>query len=289
MSLSTADEVAAGEFARIRRLGLTDEAALRSLCARDPIAHCFVSSRIEASLPATAATFFLGSFDGAEKMRSAVYVGANLVPVETDEPDRHAFAAVLEPAAARISSIVGPQDEVLDLWRKLEVPWGPAREVRVDQQLLVIDRSSDVEALPAVRPVHESELELFVPACVAMFTAEVGISPLAGGMAAAYHARVSETVRAGRALALLEGKSVVFKAEVGSIADGVCQIQGVWVDPAHRGRGIGTAGMAAVVDYTRANFAPVVSLYVNHYNEAARRAYARVGFAQHATFATVLR
>lgn len=289
MSLSTADDIAAGDFARVRRLGITDELALRALCGRDPVAHCFVTSRIDVSLPSTAPTFFLGAFDVNENLRSAIYVGANLVPIETDETDRRALAAVLEPAAPKISSLVGPQAEVLDLWRMFEIPWGPAREVRVDQQLLVIDRQPEVEPLPGVRPVRGSELEVFVPACVAMFTAEVGVSPLAGGMAAAYHSRVSETVRAGRALALFDGDSVVFKAEVGSVADGVCQIQGVWVDPAHRGRGLGTSGMAAVVEYAREHFAPVVSLYVNHYNEAARRAYARVGFAQHATFATVLR
>lgn len=288
MTVSTAADVEASQL-RVRRLGITDEAALRLLCRRDPITHCFVNSRIGVSLASAAPTFFLGVFDKDQVLKSALYVGANVVPIETDDIDRRALAAVLESAAAKTSSLVGPQHEVLDLWRLLEVPWGPAREVRVDQQLLVIDHPAQADALIGVRPVRESELEMFVPACVAMFTAEVGVSPLAGGMAAAYHARVSETVRAGRALALFDGSQVVFKAEVGSVADGVCQVQGVWVDPSNRGRGFGIAGMAAVVEYARAHFAPVVSLYVNHYNEVARRAYARVGFRQHATYATVLR
>jgi predicted GNAT family acetyltransferase len=34
--------------------------------------------------------------------------------------------------------------------------------------------------------------------------------------------------------------------------------------------------------------APTVSLYVNDYNEAARRVYQRCGFRQMGTFATVL-
>ena len=288
MTVITADGVHAGQL-RVRRLGITDETALRDLCRRDPITHCFVNSRIPFSLSSTAQTFFLGVFDAEHALRGALYVGTNVVPVETQESDRIALAAVIEAAATKTSSLVGPQDEVLDLWRLLELPWGPAREVRVDQQLLVIDHAAAADVLVGVRPVRESELDVFVPACVAMFTAEVGVSPLAGGMAAAYHARVSETVRAGRALAKFEGSQVVFKAEVGSIADGVCQVQGVWVDPDYRGRGYGTSGMAAVVEYARAHFAPVVSLYVNHYNEVARRAYARVGFRQHATYATVLR
>jgi predicted GNAT family acetyltransferase len=46
--------------------------------------------------------------------------------------------------------------------------------------------------------------------------------------------------------------------------------------------------MAAVVAATRASIAPVVSLYVNAYNERAVAAYRRVGFEQVGTFATVL-
>jgi predicted GNAT family acetyltransferase len=62
----------------------------------------------------------------------------------------------------------------------------------------------------------------------------------------------------------------------------------VWVSPALRGQGLGVAGMAAVVDLVRRDLAPVVSLYVNDYNRAARRIYDRVGFHQTATFATVM-
>jgi uncharacterized protein len=80
----------------------------------------------------------------------------------------------------------------------------------------------------------------------------------------------------------------VFKAEIGAVSRTVCQIQGVWVDPTHRGRGIGTAGTAAVVEYARTAIAPVVSLYVNDYNAAARAAYARVGFREVGHFASVL-
>jgi predicted GNAT family acetyltransferase len=65
-------------------------------------------------------------------------------------------------------------------------------------------------------------------------------------------------------------------------------VQGVWVPPDRRGEGLAVGGMAAVVEHVRREIAPVVSLYVNEYNHAARGAYARVGFEQSATFATVM-
>ena len=65
-------------------------------------------------------------------------------------------------------------------------------------------------------------------------------------------------------------------------------MQGVWVTPRLRGRGIGAAGTAAVVEYARASIAPVVSLYVNDFNVAARAAYQRVGFRDVGQYASVL-
>jgi predicted GNAT family acetyltransferase len=103
-----------------------------------------------------------------------------------------------------------------------------------------------------------------------------------------YRARVRELVEAGRAYARIEDGEVVFKAEVGTAIRGVCQIQGVWVNPRFRGRGLAAAGMAAVVELARQYVAPVVSLYVNDYNLAARAVYRRVGFRQIGTFGSIL-
>jgi uncharacterized protein len=62
----------------------------------------------------------------------------------------------------------------------------------------------------------------------------------------------------------------------------------VYVVPDRRGEGIGTAGIAAVVELALRNIAPVVALYVNEHNTVARRAYERAGFRQTATFTTIM-
>ena len=121
-----------------------------------------------------------------------------------------------------------------------------------------------------------------------MFTEEVGVSPLRVDGGAGYRARVAELVRAGQSLAWFDGDRVLFKAEIGAVSRAACQVQGVWVAPSHRGRGIGTAGTAAVVEYARTAIAPVVSLYVNDFNAAARAAYRRVGFREVGRYASVL-
>jgi len=176
----------------------------------------------------------------------------------------------------------------MDLWRLLEPAWGPAREVRAHQPLLAIDHEPGIEPDPLVRMSVPTEIDRLLPACIDMFTEEVGVSPVAGGSGSAYRARILEIIRTGRSFVRFEDGEVLFKAEVGAASEAACQVQGVWVAHASRGRGLSAPAMAAVVHLARASIAPTISLYVNDFNTAARKAYARVGFVQVGEFATVL-
>ena len=99
---------------------------------------------------------------------------------------------------------------------------------------------------------------------------------------------MAELIAAGRAFARFDEQgSVMFKAEIGALSPATAQLQGVWVRPDLRGRGSGTAAMAAVLRLGL-GLAPTVSLYVNDYNTAGRRLYHRLGLRQMATLQTVL-
>ena len=273
----------------VRPLTSSDLVGVFHLLDADPVANCFVTSRVRIAGvdPWRLGGDILGYFT-SDGLASVVYCGANLVPVATTPAARASFADRLRRIGRRCSSLVGPSDEVLDLWRLLEPAWGPAREVRSNQPVMVIDSAPIVVGDPLVREATMDDLDVLVPACVEMFTAEVGVSPTAGGGASGYRARIAEIVKARRSFVRIEDDVVVFKAEVGAVGDGVCQVQGVWVDPTRRGRGLSRTGMAAVVEHSRARIAPTVSLYVNDYNTAARKAYRSVGFREQGSFATVL-
>jgi len=273
----------------LRVLSPRDLHAVMALLATDPIAHCFVTSRVKGSgLDPWRLGGELWGWSEDNEFVSLLYLGANLVPVNTTPQARMAFAERLRRLGRRCSSIVGPTHDVTELWPLIAESWGPVREIRASQPLLFIDSDSAIIPDYGVRQVHESELDILVPACIAMFTEEVGISPTTGGGGDAYRARILELIRMGRAYARIENGKVVFKAEIGAIGEGVCQVQGVWVAPEFRGLGIGAPGMSAVVGLARRQAAPVVSLYVNDYNLAARRLYARVGFRDAGTLTTIL-
>ena len=273
----------------VRAIDAQSISQLQSLISQDPIRHCLLAARVENGSGGYRNSYsdLLGYFDDG-KLKSALLCGANVVPVNTSLIARQEFASVLSRSGRRSSSIVGPASEVLDLWSRLSPSWGSAREVREDQPVLAMREQSGIRSDDEVRYSTLADLDELVPACVAMFTEEVGVSPNSGGGASAYRNRVAELVSARRSFVRYLGDELVFKAEIGTVGSEVAQVQGVWVKPEYRGKGISVPAMAAVVKYVLADIAPVVSLYVNNYNAPALATYRNVGFEQVDTFATVL-
>ncbi|WP_185034603.1 GNAT family N-acetyltransferase [Streptomyces candidus] len=260
------------------------------LLESEPVNNAFVTSRVKvAGLdPWRLGGEMWGWYEGG-RLRSLCYSGANLVPICATPEAVRAFAERARRTGRRCSSLVGPAEPTAELWRLLEPSWGPARDVRPHQPLMVADRMpDDITPDPLVRRIRKDEMDVIMPACVAMFTEEVGVSPMAGDGGLLYQARVAELVGAGRAFARTEDGKVVFKAEIGAVTPDACQIQGVWVAPEHRGRGLSVTGMAAVLRHALADVAPVVSLYVNDFNAPARASYRRVGFREVGEFMSVL-
>jgi uncharacterized protein len=275
--------------APVRLLDDRDLDEVLALCDRDPAANVFVSSRVRSGGldPGALGAQMWGYFSGGQ-LESVCYAGANLVPVGATPAAIHAFAERAHKQGRRCSSLVGPAAAVKDLWELLRPYWGPARAIRSAQPVMAISAGPQVPPDPAVRQVRLSEVGVLLPACVAMFTEEVGVSPAGGDGGALYRARVTELIVSGRAFARIEGDRVVFKAEIGAVTPLACQVQGVWVDPRLRGKGLAAPGMAAVVAAAQHLFAPLVTLYVNDFNRPARAAYLRTGFTEVGTFMSVL-
>ena len=275
-------------LAGARLLDDRDLPGLRRLLDADPVGNCFVAARVEIGglEPWRLGAEVWGYGNG--RLEAACFSGANLVPVGSNPAALRAFGDRARRQGRRCSSIVGQAEAVTELWNHLGSSWGPARDIRPAQPVLATRTAPEVPVDPAVRRVRPEELDALLPASVAMFTEEVGTSPIGADGGAAYRARVRDLIATGRAFARFERGEVVYKAEIGAVSALACQIQGVWVSPSHRGRGLGTAGTAAVVREALRSVAPVVSLYVNDYNLPARRAYARVGLRSVGTFASIL-
>lgn len=273
---------------RVRALTSADRDQALEVCARDTRTNVFVAARILEGALATSPGAVLG-YAGEAGLQSLCWVSANLVPVECTELAIEAFASKMRRWRHHCSSLFGPSEMVLPLWEALRPAWGEPRDVRPHQPFLAVagPLSSGIVCDQRVRRARLSEVDLVMPAAEAMFIEEIGYPPYRGS-GQLYRQGIASLISDGHTFVRVDDGEVVFKADIGSVALGVAQVQGVWVAPRWRGQGLAVPAMAAVVEQVQAEIAPVVTLYVNDFNTPAKSTYARVGFSAAGSFATVL-
>ncbi len=272
-----------------RILTAADAPLVRELVAADPVGNVFVGSRVDAGVLNPTSAGVLWGWP-ADRPTALLHVGANMVPVATD---LSAIPAFVEAAGRRrtCQSIVGPSWLAWPLWQALAARWGTVyqavREVRRHQPVMALSGPPIGAIDHRVRPITGAEFSSYLQASVAMYTEEVGSDPLAQGAGAGYRNYCRWLVDSGRAFGIVEDGRVIFKSDIGAASGSVAQIQGVWLDPELRGRGLSAPAMAAVSEYVLAEFR-TACLYVNDFNTRAIRCYERVGYQQVGEFATVL-
>ncbi|WP_043847680.1 GNAT family N-acetyltransferase [Crystallibacter crystallopoietes] len=273
----------------IRVLTEADTSLLWEAVNRDPVGNVFLAAHLESTktaAPTGSGAEILGYFT-PEGLAGACWAGVNVVPTGLSAEQGAHIGSYLASRNRRTSSIFGPAEAVMGIWSSYQHTSGKPFDVRPRQPLMELRGTPSVPAAAEVRFSEPEDLDVLLPACVAMFEEEVGYSPMAGG-GQHYRQRVRSLIARGHSLIQRdEAGEVVFKAELGNVSGAAVQLQGVWINPKYRGQGLAAPALAAVVELSR-RFAPVASLYVNDYNHRAIAAYERVGFSRVGTYATVL-
>lgn len=273
---------------RSRVLDEGDRALVTRLLDADPVGSCFVASRVEAGVLRVDGVGELWGFP-AHAPRSLLHVGANVVPVNADDEALDAFAADLGRWRSFVA-LVAPVEAAFGLWNRLVEAWPSvyehARVVRSRQLLMATSAPGPVVPDPRVRRATASDFTSYLAGAVAMYREELEEDPLSTNPAG-YRGYVRTLIENGRAFAIVEDGRVVFKADLGALSARVAQVQGVWVAPDLRGRGLSVPAMAAVTDRILAE-GRTASLYVNDFNAPAVACYRRVGYEVVGELATVL-
>lgn len=271
-----------------RLLGEADLPLVLDLVGADPVLNVYIASRVDAGVLSPSSPGQLWGYP-APAPRSLLHVGTNLVPLATDAEARRAFVELLGPYRPFVA-IVGLTAEVRELAALLAARWGGSfarpRAVRERQPVLAATSRCPIAPDPRVQRIGRTHLDAYFAASVAMYREELEEDPLATN-AAGYRNYIAGLVESGRAYGVLSGDRVVFKADIGAVGGSVAQVQGVWIDPELRGRGLAAPAMAAVtaaiLDSGR-----TASLYVNDFNTAAIATYRRCGYVEYGVFTTVL-
>lgn len=263
--------------------GVNVKSEVFNYLATAPEVNCFLSSRAQLLEKSKNSTLLVYR-NSNSAIEGVTYIGGNLIPAISSRAALLSLVNHLRSKQYKFSSIVGESRTVFDLWELIAHLYSEPRAIRQSQPLLSLPGVPKISGNPLVYPATLSDLDEVVEVGIAMFTAEVGEIP----DYVDYRSRSIELIGAGRTLISRnpDNRKIIFKSDIGAIGAGAYQIHGVWVDPAHRGKGLGSAGVASLVEYGN-RFAPIASLYVNDFNHAARASYHKVGFEKVAELATI--
>src|SRR5262249_43812631 len=142
-----------------RQLGDADRAAVDRVLDAAPIAAAQVAERVRAAGIAWAPDARIFGYGERHRIDSVCWSGSNLIPVLASHAAATAFAEMAAAHPRNCSSLVGQADAVLTMWRHLDGFWGPAREVRPCQPLLVTSTAPAVPPDPTVRLVRPHEID----------------------------------------------------------------------------------------------------------------------------------
>ena len=266
---------------QVRPIGREDEALALQALDRNPVRDVFIASRIlhDGALSSLGPSPLWGAFDDG-RLRGLLHVGPNLVPATDDEAACEALATAaggLYPTRM----VVGERVTVEYLWSLIGGSYPAPREVRrrqfvyaVGPDRLVHDphRWSPGIARLAERRDEDRVLRL----SAAMYTEEMGENPMARDPDG-YRRRVRMLISRGWTYVYDTGGQLQFKMDVGCASHHTAQIQGVYVPPDLRGRGVGATAMSACCGLAFDRH-PNLSLYVNDFNTPAVAMYERIGF-----------
>ena len=268
---------------QVRPIGRDDEALTLAALDRNPVRDVFIASRIlhDGALTALGPSPLWGAFEDGH-LQGLLHVGPNLVPAVDDA----AACEALAPAASGLylaRMMVGERTTVELLWSRIGPSYPAPREVRTRQLVYAVDPGQLVHD-PAARAPGVARLatgrdeERVLRLSAAMYAEEMGENPLARDPDG-YRRRVRMLTSRGWTYVYEVAGELWFKMDVGCASDRSAQIQGVYVPPELRGRGVGTVAMAACCALAFERH-PNLSLYVNDFNAPAIALYERIGFRQ---------
>jgi len=266
----------------VRPLGRGDQATVLALLSRNPVRDVFIASRIlhDGALTSLGPSPLWGAFDDRQELLGLLHVGPNLVPAVDHQ-------AVCEALAPKVSGlylarmVVGERSSVEVLWSLIGPGYPVPREIRARQFVYALEPGQLVHHPDAGPPgvarlATRADEDRVLRLSAAMYTEEMGENPLARDPDG-YRRRVRMLSARGWTYVWDVNGELQFKMDVGCASDRTAQIQGVYVPPELRGRGVGTTAMAACCALALDRH-PNLSLYVNDFNAPAIAVYERTGF-----------
>lgn len=147
------------------------------------------------------------------------------------------------------------------------------------------DPPAATETIAGLRLATSADLDLIIPVHAAMAFDESGVNPLKADPAG-FRQRCAQRIEKGRVWVWTEGDRLIFKADVIADTPEVSYLEGIYVSPEDRGKGLGLRCLSQLTrDLLRRT--KCVCLLANERHQTAIRVYQRAGFRRLDCYDTV--
>ncbi len=265
----------------VRELREEDRAQVLAFLIRDPVQSVILRGLILDY--GMCAPELRGSFYGyfaEEQLFGVALIGHQIVVFATDEAF-HSFARKAVEVKARGYIMLGPQAQVETIWNHLAQQGRETRQVSA-QRLYVCQKQRQTPDRLQLLRANVAELDVIVDAQAEMALEESGIDPRLSDLAGFRH-RIVERIERKRVWVKIEDGKVIFKAELFSDTPETVYLEGIWIHPEYRNRGIGKSCLTELV-YRLLKDHQAVCLIANEEETVAHRVYEHAGFTPVATY-----
>jgi uncharacterized protein len=227
---------------------------------------------------------FYGCRNSEGRLEGVALIGhATLIEARTPRAMRE-FGLVAQ-AHSRLHLIMGQQDEVEQFWNYY-ADEGQDMRLACRELLFELRQAMQVrEEVKGLRRATLDDLDRIAPVQAAMAEFESGLNPLEVDPAG-FRARCARRIEMGRVWVLEQDGKLIFKADVQADTPDVIYLEGIWVNPTERGKGIGRKCLRQLcrdlLTRTRS-----VCVLVNEESVRAHTFYRMCNFKMRSTYDTI--
>lgn len=264
------------------QLGPGAEAEALDFCARQPEHTLVIAGWLgEGGLRRSERTqkaWLFAHKDAQRRVQGLVYLSDHgiVVPVLEHAP---ALEALVELGARnpRVVRVVVGERSVVDHLLRAWVPRGFRPRLHRDQLAFAVDAEM-FRPRPGIelRPAGPEDLDVLVEASAEMAREEAGDDPQARNPSL-FKSRIKKRIERGRDFVHTTSEGLAFKSNVAALSPFGGQVEGIFVPPPQRHRGLGLQGTSWVTQWIL-DRSPRACLLVNEDNESAKKIYQRLGY-----------
>lgn len=275
--MSSPDRRTTAQTGKVERLGAMNEVEVLEFLSTRPIHTVAMMGFIRDNgiiSPLHRGVFYAYRNQTGELEGVALIGHATLLETRSDRA-LEAFAEVAQEGTSA-HMIMGEQQRVDEFWAYYSAA---GQEYRLACRELLFELRCPVavrKAVPDLRLATPADLELVMPVQAEMAFNESGINPM-NRDPEGFRQRCVRRIELQRTWVLVQDGELIFKAEIMAGTPEATYLEGIWVNPNHRGTSQGQQCMSQLARNLLLN-SNALCLLVNENNTLAQNFYSRAGY-----------